>query len=91
MKDDGGDVLNATALFKMPAGRSEMGACCPRSAVADLKNHKESDHKLISFQVQIGDKTSSIVGFREKCALAFLWKSGILQKRLAESLQHCKV
>jgi hypothetical protein len=55
MKDDGGDVLNATALFKMPAGRSEMGACCP-SAVADL-NHKESDHKLISFQMHVGDKT----------------------------------
>ncbi len=35
-----------------------MGACCP-SAVADL-NHKESDHKLISFQMQIGDKTSSV-------------------------------
>ncbi len=52
MKDDGGDVLNATALFKMPADRSEMGACCP-VAVADL-NHKESDHKLISFQMQIG-------------------------------------
>jgi hypothetical protein len=71
MKDDGGDVLNATALFKMPAGRSEMGACCP-SAAADLKNHKESDHKLISFQMHVGDKTNSTVGFREKCALAFL-------------------
>ncbi len=70
MKDDGGDVLNATALFKMPAGRSELGACCP-SAVADL-NHKESDHKLNSFQKQIGGKTSSILGFSEKCALAFL-------------------
>jgi hypothetical protein len=70
MKDDGGDVLNATALFKMPAGGSEMGACCP-SPGADL-NHKESDHKLISFQMQIGDKTSLIVGFREKGALAFL-------------------
>jgi hypothetical protein len=89
MKDDGGDVLNATALFKMPGGRSDMGACCS-SPGADL-NHKESNHKLISLQMQIGDKKSSIIGFSEKWALAFLKKSGILQKRLAESLQHCKV